>query len=288
MVLEYHLIGEPEAQWRRTPQNFKADLEMLRADGYYPVTLQDFLTNRMNVPAGKTPVVITFDDSSAGQFRYIGSREAPAIDPNSAVGIMEQFAREHPDFPAHATFFVLPGIGPKLSLFGQPEYIGKKLQFLSSNGYEIGSHTFWHQNLSKCSDADVQKQLVMAEQAIQKYVPNYKMRAIALPYGVMPHNALLARSGEYQGHRYAFNAALLVGAGPAWAPGHVGFDPFHLPRIQAGDHSLGPAAFISYFKKHPDRRYISDGDPRTVVVPTALSPQLSRQALRGVNIVSVP
>ena len=29
MILEYHLIGYPEADWRRTPENFRKDLQML-------------------------------------------------------------------------------------------------------------------------------------------------------------------------------------------------------------------------------------------------------------------
>ena len=41
-------------------------------------------------------VVLTFDDSSIGQFRYL---EDGTIDPDSAMGILLDFAEAHPDFP---------------------------------------------------------------------------------------------------------------------------------------------------------------------------------------------
>lgn len=43
-VLEYHLIGRPEGRWQRTPENFRADLEWLHSNGYYPLNLKDVLS----------------------------------------------------------------------------------------------------------------------------------------------------------------------------------------------------------------------------------------------------
>jgi len=54
-------------------------------------------------------VVLTFDDSSPGQFRYLAQNGSTSVDPDCAVGILEAFARRHPDFGLAATFFVLPG-----------------------------------------------------------------------------------------------------------------------------------------------------------------------------------
>ena len=39
MVLEYHLIGYPEDRWRRTPENFRKDLQMLYDNDFYPVSV---------------------------------------------------------------------------------------------------------------------------------------------------------------------------------------------------------------------------------------------------------
>src|SRR5437879_4590446 len=71
MILEYHKIDYPEARWTRTPENFRHDLETLYARGYRLISLGDLIDGRIAVPAGTTPVVLTFDDSSPGQFRYL-------------------------------------------------------------------------------------------------------------------------------------------------------------------------------------------------------------------------
>ena len=79
-ILEYHLIGTPEGPWRRSPDNFRRDLEMLHDLGYYPVRLLDYVAGRMDVPAGRSPVVLTFDDSSEGQFRAVTVKGSPRPD----------------------------------------------------------------------------------------------------------------------------------------------------------------------------------------------------------------
>ncbi|MGH7356416.1 MAG: hypothetical protein ACRELS_17800, partial [Candidatus Rokuibacteriota bacterium] len=122
MILEYHKIDDPEDRWTRTPENFRRDLETLYARGYRLVGLNTLLDGRVDLPAGTTPVVLTFDDSSPGQFRYIEKGGALQIDPRSAVGILEAFTREKPDFGRAATFFVLPAADPPNRLFNQPEY----------------------------------------------------------------------------------------------------------------------------------------------------------------------
>jgi peptidoglycan/xylan/chitin deacetylase (PgdA/CDA1 family) len=275
MILEYHLIGYPEADWRRTPDNFRKDLKMLYENGYYPVSLQDFSSGNMRVPAGKSPFVLTFDDSSQGQFRYLKKGNQLEIDPDSAVGIMERFKKEHPDFPLTATFFVLPAIKPGLRLFGQEEFIQQKFNFLNQNGYEIGNHSYWHQNLGKTDDAGVQKQLALAVKAIQSYLPGYQVHGLALPLGVHAKNQLLEREGEYQATKYQNDCILLVGSGTAPSPYSTDFNPYRIERIQAGDTIWGPKSFVEHFRKDPSQRYISDGDPSTLSVPQALRAKLA-------------
>jgi hypothetical protein len=93
MVLEYHLIGEPEDRWRRTPENLRKDFQTLYEQGFYPISVLDLANGNIDVPAGKTPFAITYDDSSAGQFRFIEKNGKLEIDPDCAVGIMEEFKR---------------------------------------------------------------------------------------------------------------------------------------------------------------------------------------------------
>ncbi|HCT35590.1 MAG TPA: polysaccharide deacetylase [Firmicutes bacterium] len=287
MILEYHLIGYPEADWRRTPENFRKDLQMLYDNDYYPIALQDLVARNIKVPVGKTPFVMTFDDSSNGQFNYLVKGNALLIDPKSAVGIMEQFKKEHPDFPLTATFYVLPGIDPGLRLFGQEGYIKQKLEFLVQRGYEIGNHSYWHQNLAKTDDAGVQKQMALALKAVQSYLPGYEMRNLSLPFGVFAKNPKLEISGSHEETKYRHSSIVLVGSGSVPSPFSKDFNPFRLERIQAGDTPWGPKAYVERYKKNPSLRYVSDGNARTITVPKGAETNIPATLAAKYRVLSV-
>jgi peptidoglycan/xylan/chitin deacetylase (PgdA/CDA1 family) len=283
MILEYHKIDYPEERWTRTPENFRRDLEVLYARGYRSVNLNDLLDGRINLPAGTTPVVLTFDDSSPGQFRYIGRNGTVEIDPKSGVGILEAFTKEKPDFGRAGTFYVLPGASRPNRLFDQPEYEGAKLRYLISRGFEIGNHTLWHANLGRYPEATVRGQLAEAQQWIQRHVPEYRPRTLALPHGVYPKDVSWALRGAAKGSTYSHDAILMVAGGAAPSPFSTKFDPIRLPRIQAVERDLG--YWLAYFEKNPHERFVSDGDSATVTVPTARRDVLRRELPRGVRVV---
>jgi peptidoglycan/xylan/chitin deacetylase (PgdA/CDA1 family) len=267
MILEYHKIDYPEERWTRTPENFRRDLETLYAKGYRLVNLGDVLDRRIALPAGTTPVVLTFDDSSPGQFRYLEKDGTLEIDPKCGVGILEAFIKERPDFGRGGTFYVLPGASKPNRLFNQPALEGKKLQFLAKNGYEIGNHTLWHANLAKYPEATVRAQVAEAQVWIQRHVPDYKTRSLALPHGVYPSDINWVLRGSAKGTSYSHDAVLMVAGGAAPSPYSRSFDPVRLPRIQAVERDL--AYWLTYFDKNPLDRFVSDGDPNSVTVPTA-------------------
>jgi len=265
MVLEYHRIAE-EGRWSRSPENFWADLEFLYNEGYRCVGLDDLVSGNIDVEAGYTPVVFTFDDSDPSQFRYIEQDGQTVIDPRCAIGVMEQFDAEYPDFNITATFYVLP------TLFGQDEYIDKKLDYLVDNGYDIGNHTINHPSLGDVDDETALDEMTGNISLVREYLPGYEQKSIALPNGSEPQNPSLLTSGSYDGIEVRFEASLLVGANPAPAPCDYAFDPMRLPRVQALDPSLdtgdsGIYAWIQYFMENPERRYCSDGNPAVVTVP---------------------
>ena len=265
MVLEYHKIDYPEERWTRTPENFRRDLETLYARGYRLQSLHALLDGRITVPPGTTPVVLTFDDSSPGQFRYIEKNGQPDIDPKSGIGILEAFLKEKPDFGRAATFFVLPGASRPNRLFDQPQHEARKLQFLVSQGYEIGNHTLWHANLGKYDEPTVRGQIAEAQVWIRRHVPDYPIRTLALPHGVYPKDLSWAQSGTAKGTTYKTDAILMVAGGAAPSPFARSFDPMRIPRIQAVEKDLG--YWLSYFDKNPSERFVSDGDPSTITVP---------------------
>jgi polysaccharide deacetylase len=267
MILEYHKIDYPEERWTRTPENFRRDLEALYARGYRLQSLNDLLDGKITVGAGFTPVVLTFDDSSPGQFRYVEQNGALEIDPKSGVGVLEAFVKEKPDFGRAATFYVLPGASRPNRLFNQPEHEGRKLKFLVSRGYEIGNHTLWHANLGKYPEPVVRQQIAEAQQWIQRHVPEYRIRTLALPHGVYPQDVAWALKGSAKGATYSHDAILMVAGGAAISPFARGFDPQRLPRIQAVERDL--TYWLGYFDKHPQERFVSDGDTASVTVPSA-------------------
>ena len=273
MVLEYHLIGYPEDRWRRTPENFRKDLQMLYDNDFYPVSVLDIAHGNLHVPAGKTPFAITLDDSSAGQFRYLEKNGQLVIDPNCALGIMEDFKKKHKDFPITATFYVLPAIKPTLRLFAQPEYKKQKLEWLVKNGYEVGSHNWYHSMLSKLSDAEVQKHLSMFVKEIREFLPDYEVKTMALPLGMHAKNRALEAKGEFEGIKYNHQAVLLVGSVSSVSPYSKDFKPLAIQRVQAGEHTENPETFMKSQIKHKTR-FVSDGDPKTISAPEKLKDQL--------------
>ena len=283
MILEYHKVDYPEQRWTRTPENFRRDLETLYARGYRLISFADLLDRKVKTPAGTTPIVLTFDDSSPGQFRYVEERGSVAIDPKSAVGILDAFTHEHPDFGRAATFFVLPGASKPNRLFNQPEFEGRKLQYLVSQGYEIGNHTLWHANLGKYDEATVRTQIAQAQEWIQRHVPDYRIRTLALPHGVYPKNIEWALRGSVKGVSYSHDAILMVAGGPAPSPFSKTFDPVHLPRIQAVDQDLG--YWLRYFEQNPQERFVSDGDPTTLTVPAKRADGIRREAIGSLKVV---
>jgi peptidoglycan/xylan/chitin deacetylase (PgdA/CDA1 family) len=284
MILEYHKIDLPEERWTRTPDNFRRDLQRLWERGYRLLSLNDYLDGRVALPKGTTPVILTFDDSSPGQFRYLEKNGDSVVDPDSAVGILEQFEKDHPGFGRAATFFVLPGASPPNRLFNQPELVGKKLAYLKSRGFEIGNHTLWHANLAKYDETTVRKQLLEAQEWVQKHLPGHRFRTLALPMGAYPKELGWAISGGLNGSTYRHDAILMVAGGAALSPHARGLDPYHLPRIQATEAELG--YWISHFDKRSEERYVSDGDPATVTVPRGQTAQVRLPG--GARVVERP
>jgi hypothetical protein len=261
----------------------------LREGGYHPVTALELVTNTMDVPLGKTPVVITFDDALPSQFKIITGRDGkPHIDPDCAAGILETFNGQHPDWPTKATFFVLPKAGRNAEPFGQAGMSGQKFDYLIKKGYEIANHTATHDNLRGASPDKVQSELATAVRDIKQIAPGATMQTLALPYGKLPRNESAQKhliSGSQGGTTYANTAVFLAAWRPVLSPvtrndkklsegGTFSlFNPYRLERIKADVREAHlPGTFeywLKYFGKNPTARYISDGMKDVVTVPAS-------------------
>lgn len=266
LVLEYHLIlpGEDNI-YNRTPNSFRADLEWLHRNDYYPIRFRDLTAGTIDIPAGKSPVVLTFDDSDISQFRML---EDGSVDPETAMGILLDFAEEHPDFPPVAVFFPLLDVdAPQRILFGQPEYADQKLKMIVALGGEVGSHTVSHERLDLVSEARIRWQLAFSARWLEERIGDgYQVISLSLPFGMYPLNEDLIRGGESEGVSYAFTGAAEVAGGAERSPYADGFDPYHIVRAQAVPNYI---EFIyATFENRPTLKYVSDGDPRTLTIPT--------------------
>lgn len=280
MILMYHEIGPKEGDWQRTPANFRSDLERLYRAGYRLVPLQSVLSGRIDLPHGYSPVVLTFDDADAGQFRYLSRDGVPVIDPDCAVGIIEAFAQEHPDFGTAATFYPYFSAAP----FRQKEYVADKLRYLADHHYELGNHTWGHANLAKSAPETIQSELARQAKAVQALVPDCEVASLALPYGGNPADRAFLMEGQADGTSYRNRGVLLVGANPAPSPLTTAFRPDAIPRIRGSESEL--AKWLSHFAQHPGERYVSDGDPELVTVPDTLADRLDPEMLGSRKIVS--
>jgi peptidoglycan/xylan/chitin deacetylase (PgdA/CDA1 family) len=288
MVLMYHNIGEKEDVWVRTPDNFRQDLERLYNEGYRPIRLSDYVNNEIDVEAGYTPIVITFDDGNQNNFNIIGEKDGiPEIDPNCAVGIMDAFNKEHPDFNGTADFFLF-GTNP----FGQEEYVEYKLNYLVENGYDVGNHTMSHVDFksSKYQNAEaIQKALAVQVQRLENEIKDesYRVNTLALPYGHRPKTDALQKflaKGSYDGTEYENVAVLNVGWDPYYSPVDKRFDQTTIHRIRAGVievDNVGILDWLESFEKHPTRKYISDGEKDIITIPARLKEQLDESKING-------
>ncbi|MDF2521411.1 MAG: polysaccharide deacetylase, partial [Clostridia bacterium] len=82
---------------------------------------------------------------------------------------------------------------------------------------------------------------------------------------------------------------LRVGSNPAPAPNHVKFDTTKLPRVRASEMNTGGVGmydYLAYFDKNPDKRYISDGNPDTIVIPEEEQENLNQDSLKDKQLIT--
>jgi peptidoglycan/xylan/chitin deacetylase (PgdA/CDA1 family) len=270
VLMHHRLVDKVESEFDMTPAWFRAELERLHREGYYPVTtLQVARRDLGHVPAGKAPVVLTFDDSSRGQLHYATNGR---VAHDSAVGMLVDFAREHPDFPAVASFY----LNKDPFAIGDPHRVVGDLHAL---GMEVGNHTYDHVPLN-LAPAKVQQQIGELSAMVSTAVPGLTTQTIALPLGVEPTHPDLVRAGRWRSVSYTNQAVLLVGAEPAHSPFHRLWKPSAVPRIRSSSYGGGRGEFLSAWwldriKTGDVTRYVSAGNPGHVTFPTQYADRLA-------------
>ena len=265
-VLMYHrIVDRPTSKLDRTPEQLRAELERLAASDFVPVTAAQYVNGEIDIPAGKHPVVLTFDDGSPTHLT-LGADGLPI--PTCAVGVILDVAKRYPGFRATATFYA--------NRRPFDDSTGTAARWAVSHGFELGNHTFSHPRLSRLSDTRVQREIVLLQQLIAGLAPAAKLETIALPYGIRPHTERLLMAGAWNNHSYRFNGAFLVGANPSPSPFTTSFNSLRIPRIRSDVDGVafGSGDWLNRLAKTPDTLYTSDGDPRFISYPASMDAKL--------------
>lgn len=253
--------------YQRTTEAFINDLEFYYQSGYRMIKLNDYVNGTIDVPLGKSPIVITFDDGLKNNIivKGLDNNGEIIIDENSAVGILESFKKKYPDYNVTATFFVNAG------LFEQPKYNDKIIKWLVNNGYDVGNHTYSHGSLDSMTIDKVQEEVGSIYNKLNDIIPNKYINIVALPFG-KPYNRddsnyKYILNGIYNNTNYETVAALRVGWESDYSPFSKSFDKTYIKRIRAYDNNGIDFDIAMNFERLKNNRYISDGDKNTIVIP---------------------
>lgn len=276
-IMMYHgIIDTEETQYiggnvdkngyNRMVKSFKEDLEFYYENGYRMIRLVDYVNGIIDVELGYSPIILTFDDGDKNNFNVLGKNSDGSlqIDPNCAVGILEEFKKKHPDMNVTATFFVMSGI------FNQSSYNEEIVNWLVDHGYDVGNHTTIHPDFTTIGTSKTQEVVGAMYQKLDTILPGKYVKIVALPYG-SPYkkdhaNFPYILKGNYNGYEYETEAALRVGWEPELSPFNKDFDKTFLKRCRAYDNDGKEFDIKMVFTNLEKNRYISDGDKDTIVI----------------------
>lgn len=292
MVVMFHNFVESftptkydDGAYTTTYSEFRKLLDTLYNDGYRLISVHDYLSNNINVPAGYKPMVFTFDDGTAGQFNLIDQGGKLVANPNSAVGVMEEFQQVHPDFGLAGTFYVNLG----LETFNGKGTVQERLKYLVDKGFEIGNHTLTHVHLNEIKTADkIQEEIGGNQKKMLELIPDYKFASFALPFGQATKSLKsYVAKGEYQGTAYENQAVMEVGWDPNPSPVSKKFDPLSTHRVRAS--GIKPVqADLAWWLKNLSKndQFVSDGNPDTVTVPKSREADVVKDRLGDKQLIS--
>lgn len=268
-VMMYHKLMDETCTacvYDQTPEEFRDELQRMYDADFRPITTAQLISGEFDVPAGKRPVVLTFDDGDKSQIQ-IGPDGTPTAD--SAVGIMEAFEGDNPDWKSTASFYVN----------SNPFEDDEGVRWLVENGYEVGVHTMDHINLKQSSEAEIQEQIGGNIAEIKEIAPDATMTTMAKPFGIAPENVALLESGSYEGGSYELAGTLDVGSDPSVSPYSADFDPYSINRIRSGPKDkpvdTDSTWWLDGLEDGTWTPFVSDGDPNTISYPADSTVEIS-------------
>lgn len=282
-VLMYHHFtsGVSGSPWERNLDDFRGDLEWLAEHDFVTMGLRDLIDDTIEVPFGKKPVILTFDDALPEQFQFMRDEAGELVPtPDSAVGVLESVFAEYPGFGHTAHFAVTTNAcfslaGVEFNTYD--DYCPKKLQWLGDHGYEVGNHTKTHPHLPQIAPDSFVEEIGGAAAFIDERMDGEAdlSHVLTLPYGEAPapgtDNEQLLRGGFWYGDGpFQVEAMVRVSGGPTYAPQSTFFDPMTITRVNTDQASLD--VLFTQCEDPDFPLYVSDGDPGTITVSDPLPP----------------
>lgn len=156
-ILAYHKVSN-NFEWginNVSIQAFESHIKFLNQNNYYSISLAQYCTGKYQLNSGQHPVIITFDDADESVFQH-------------AFPILESHNYT-------ATVFVISDYVGKLNSWDtnlggiQSRHLcWDQIIKLSSEGWEIGSHTTTHRDLVCLSSKEIKNELQKSKEVITK------------------------------------------------------------------------------------------------------------------------
>lgn len=161
-ILVYHRVENKlvlGSTWT-TEKRFRKQIEYLHKSGYKCVDLEKKTSNS---EAGE--YALTFDDALLCLYKH-------------AVPVLREYS-------IPAMFFVVSNFIGKISewdVYKQPHMGKAELSELLSNGFEIGSHTATHPDLTRLSPRDIKRELITSKKSLEDMF-GVEINYLSYPFG---------------------------------------------------------------------------------------------------------
>jgi len=254
--------------YNRTSEALEADLESFYQMGYRMIRLADYIDGKIDTEFGYSPLILTFDDGIRDVvLERLEDDGTPVFDPTCAIGILEKMKKKYPDYHVTATFFVNGG------LFENGEDDRAVIKWLVDNGYDVGNHTWNHANLRECNADEIEFQVGSIYKLLDEIIPGRYVNIVALPFGApeqitdedLKYQKIF--KGTYEGFSYTSKASLLCAWTRSFSPFNKDIDLTAIRRIRGYDNNGKEFDIEDNFSAlNAGTRYISDGNPDTIVI----------------------
>jgi len=179
-ILLYHryipIDKTNDSRMKMQLSDFRNQLEQLYAAGFVQVSLEDWLAGKLEVPQGKRPVIITFDDLFFADQVFIMEDGTPSE--RSGLGVMWQIYQEHPEFGFKPALF--SNMGDKYygnvirgDWFyvetGWQDSLARVIAWCIEHGALVYNHFYTHPSLPKLSPAQIEWEMRTNDEEIQKF-----------------------------------------------------------------------------------------------------------------------